>query len=74
MSLLSIARKEAAPMPFLFVRRQASHSEVSKTLAECFGIVFPHCLKAGLAGLFARRSGVRVCPSRLERLMLADSA
>jgi AraC family transcriptional regulator len=48
MSLLSIARKEAAPMPFLFVRRQASHSEVSKTLAECFGIVFPHCLKAGL--------------------------
>jgi AraC-like DNA-binding protein/effector-binding domain-containing protein len=48
MSLVSIERKEVAPMPFLFVRRQASQSEISKTLAECFGIVFPHCMKSGL--------------------------
>jgi AraC family transcriptional regulator len=48
MSLLSIERKEVAPMPFLFVRRQSSRSELSQTLAECFGVVFPHCLKAGL--------------------------
>ena len=48
MPLLSITRKDVEPMPFLFVRRQASRSETSKTLAECFGIVFPHCMKAGL--------------------------
>ena len=49
MSLLSIERKEIAPLPFLFVRRQAARSEVSQTLAECFGLVFSHCMKAGLA-------------------------
>ena len=49
MSLLSIERKEIAPMPFLFVRRQTARSELSQTLAECFGVVFPHCMKAGLA-------------------------
>ena len=40
MPLLSIERKEVAPMPFLFVRRQVSPGETSATLAECFGIVF----------------------------------
>jgi AraC family transcriptional regulator len=48
MSLLSIERREIAPMPFLFARRQCSRKEISNTLAECFGLVFPHCLKAGL--------------------------
>ena len=49
MSLLSIERKEIAPMPFLFVRRQTARSELSQTLAQCFCVVFPHCMKAGLA-------------------------
>lgn len=44
-SLLSIVRKDIEPLPFLFVRRQASQSELSATLAECFGIVFSHCLQ-----------------------------
>jgi AraC family transcriptional regulator len=48
MTLLSIVKTEVAPMPFLFVRRQAAQSELAQTLATCFGIVFPHCLKAGL--------------------------
>jgi AraC family transcriptional regulator len=48
MPMLSIERKEIAPIPFLFVRRQAARSELSQTLAECFGIVFPHCMRAGL--------------------------
>jgi len=48
MSLLSIEQKKIAPMPFLFVRRQAAQSEISRTLAECFGIVYPHCVKGGL--------------------------
>jgi AraC family transcriptional regulator len=48
MSLLSIERKELTPLPFLFVRRQASQSELSNTLAQCFGIVYPHCMKTGL--------------------------
>lgn len=48
MPLVSIERKEVAPLPFLYVRRQASQSEMSSTLAECFGIVYPHCMRAGL--------------------------
>ena len=48
MSLLSIARKDLAPMPFLFVRRQASQSELSATLGACFGTVFTHCMKNGV--------------------------
>jgi hypothetical protein len=48
MSLLSIERKEIAPMPFLFVRRQSSRSELSQTLAACFGAVYGHCMQAGL--------------------------
>ncbi len=46
--LLSITQKDLAPMPFLFVRRQASQSELSATLGECFGAVFAHCMKNGL--------------------------
>jgi len=49
MSLLSIEQKEIAPMPFLFVSRQAARSEVSQALGECFGLVFSHCMKTGLA-------------------------
>lgn len=49
MSLLSIEQKEIAPLPFLFIRRQAARSEVSQTLGECFGTVFAHSMKAGLA-------------------------
>ena len=48
MSLLSVECKEVAPMPFLFVRRQSSQSEISATLAECFGIAFGFAVKAGL--------------------------
>ena len=48
MSLLSVTRQTISPMPFLFVRRQASPSEVAGALAEGFGIVFSHCMKAGL--------------------------
>ena len=48
MPLLSIERKEVEPMPFLFVRRQASQSEIAQTLAECFGIAFGHAMKSGL--------------------------
>jgi AraC family transcriptional regulator len=48
MTLLSIERKDVAPMPFLYVRRQVARSELSKTLAECFGIVFQHCMQSGL--------------------------
>jgi AraC family transcriptional regulator len=48
MTLLSLERKDVAPMSFLYVRRQAARSEVSKTLAECFGIVFEHCMKSGI--------------------------
>ena len=49
MPLLSIERKEIAPQPFLYVRRQAARSEIAQTLAESFGIVFAHAMKAGLA-------------------------
>lgn len=48
MPLLSIERKEIASLPFLYVRRQAARSEIAQTLAECFGIVFSHAMKAGL--------------------------
>lgn len=46
--LLSIARKNLEPMPFLFVRRQAGPSEISTVLGECFGIVFSHCMAKGV--------------------------
>lgn len=49
MSLLSIEQKETAPLPFLFVRRQTARSELSDTLAQCFGQVYSHCMKTGLA-------------------------
>jgi AraC family transcriptional regulator len=48
MSLLSVECKKVTPMPFLFVRRQSSQSEISATLAECFGIAFGFAVKAGL--------------------------
>jgi AraC family transcriptional regulator len=48
MPLLTIERKALAPQPFLFVRRQAPQSELSSTLGECFGIVYSHCMQAGL--------------------------
>jgi effector-binding domain-containing protein len=46
--MLSITSKDLVSMPFLFVRRQASQSELSTVLAECFGIVFSHCMTKGL--------------------------
>lgn len=49
MSLVSIEQKDVAPMPFLFVRRQTARSELSQTLAECFGQVFTQCMKTGVA-------------------------
>lgn len=48
MPLLSITRKDIEPLPFLFIRRQTSRSELPALLAECFGKVFMHCTSAGL--------------------------
>jgi AraC family transcriptional regulator len=49
MSLLSIEQQQLAALPFLFVRRQTARSELSQTLAECFGQVFTHCMTTGIA-------------------------
>lgn len=48
MTLVSITRKEIEPMPFLFIRRQTSQTELQGTLGDCFGQVFTYCMKGGL--------------------------
>ena len=48
MPLLSITRKTVEPLPFMFIRREASRSELPTVLGECFGKVFTHCMSNGL--------------------------
>ena len=46
---LSIARQERSAQPILFIRRRVARSELQGMLAECFGKLFTHGQKAGLA-------------------------
>jgi AraC family transcriptional regulator len=48
MPVVSIARKEVAAQPILFIRRRIAPSEMKATLGECFGKLFSHGAKAGL--------------------------
>jgi AraC family transcriptional regulator len=49
MTTLSISRKEVPPQHILFIRRRIAPSEMKATLGECFGKLFTHGAKAGLA-------------------------
>ncbi len=46
---LSITRKDLPAQPILFIRRRIARSELQGTLAECFGRIFGHCQKSGIA-------------------------
>lgn len=46
---LSITREERPAQPILFIRRRIARSELQSMLAECFGKLFTHGHKAGLA-------------------------
>jgi len=49
MPTLSITRQErAAAQPILLIRRRISRAELPAMLADCFGRLFGHALKAGL--------------------------
>jgi AraC family transcriptional regulator len=48
MPILSITRKEFAPLHILFIRRRIAPSERKETLSECFGKLFSYGAKAGL--------------------------
>jgi AraC family transcriptional regulator len=48
MPVLSIARREIAPQPVLFIRRRIAANEVQATLAECFGKLYGHAQSKGL--------------------------
>ena len=49
MPLLSIERVERPAQPILCIRRQVARSELQGMLAECFGTLFTHGQRAGLA-------------------------
>ena len=49
MPVLSITRVERAAQPILYIRRRIARSELQGMLAECFGALFAHCQRAGLA-------------------------
>ena len=49
MPLLSITRVERPAQPLLYIRRRISRSELQGMLAECFGTLFAHGQRAGLA-------------------------
>jgi AraC-like DNA-binding protein/effector-binding domain-containing protein len=49
MPTLSITRREFEPQPILFIRRKVARPELQGALAECFGTLFGHGHKAGLA-------------------------
>jgi AraC family transcriptional regulator len=49
MPTLSITRQERPAQPILFIRRRVARGELQATLAECFGKLFEHGQKAGLA-------------------------
>ena len=49
MPTLTIERRALAAQPVLLIRRRIARHELPATLAHCFGAVFGHCQKAGLA-------------------------
>ena len=49
MPTLSITRQERAAQPILLIRRRIARSELQSMLAECFGRLYAHGQKAGLA-------------------------
>ena len=49
MTVLSISRKEVSAQPILYIRRRIAPSEMKETLGDCFGKLFTHGAKAGLA-------------------------
>lgn len=49
MPLLSIAREERQAQPILYIRRRIARSDLQGMLAECFGALFAHCQRTGLA-------------------------
>jgi AraC family transcriptional regulator len=49
MPTISITREERAAQPILFIRRRIARGELQSTLAACFGTLFGHAQKAGLA-------------------------
>jgi AraC family transcriptional regulator len=49
MSVISITREERAAQPILFIRRRIGSAELQNTLGECFGALFGHAQKRGLA-------------------------
>jgi AraC-like DNA-binding protein/effector-binding domain-containing protein len=49
MPVISIARQERSPLPVLLIRRRTAREELQTTLGECFGKLYGHAHKAGLA-------------------------
>jgi hypothetical protein len=49
MPVISITREERAAQPVLLLGRRIPKSELQSTLAECFGTLYGHAQKAGLA-------------------------
>lgn len=49
MTTLSIERQELEARPILFIRRRIARSELQGTLAECFGKLYGHAQRKGLA-------------------------
>jgi AraC family transcriptional regulator len=49
MPVLSIARVERAAQPILYIRRRIARGELQGMLAECFGTLFAHCQRNGVA-------------------------
>jgi AraC family transcriptional regulator len=49
MSVISITREKRAAQPILFIRRRIASTELQNTLGECFGALFGHAQKRGLA-------------------------
>lgn len=49
MAVMSITREERAAQPILLMRRKIARAELQGTLAQCFGRLYGHAQKAGLA-------------------------
>jgi AraC family transcriptional regulator len=49
MPVISISREERTAQPILSIRRRIARAELQSTLAECFGTLYGHAQKAGLA-------------------------
>lgn len=49
MPLESIVRKELEAQPILYIQRRLPRSQLQSTMAECFGMLFGHGMKVGLA-------------------------